>query len=161
MILENELPVTRAPYKLDAGEGERYVFGNHLATRIATPEQLGQNASGTTLTGAKGARFPAHRHAATHEAIFVLEGVVALTLGSESYLLTPSDYVNVPAGTTHGYEFVDHRGKLLSWTFGGDAAESYVRVGQPYLGTVYAEGSASVDWDVLDGTVDTELVTGA
>jgi quercetin 2,3-dioxygenase len=154
----NELPAARAPYKLDAGEGIRHIFGNHLATRIATSRQLEQDASGTVLTGAKGARFPVHRHAATHEALFVLEGVVALALGSESYLLTPSDYVNIPAGTAHGYEFMDHRSKLLSWMFGGNAGEAYTRLGPPYAGTVYAKSDSAVDWSVLDSSVDTELV---
>jgi quercetin 2,3-dioxygenase len=157
----NELPALQAPYKLDAGEGLRFAFGNHLATRIARPDELGQPAAGTILTGAKGARFPAHRHGATHEALFVLDGVVALTLGDCSYLLTPSDYVNVPPGTPHGYEFVDHRGKLLSWTFGSNAADAYVRLGKPYAGNVYRECGDAVDWTLLDGGVDTELVNAS
>ncbi len=155
---ENELPGSQAPYKLDAGEGVRYAFGNHLATRIAGPDQLGQPASGTILTGAKGSRFPVHRHAATHEALFVLDGVVSLTLGDDSYLLTPSDYVNIPPGTPHGYEFVDHRGKLLSWTFGGNAAEAYIKLGKPFAGNVYQECRDAVDWSLLDAGVDSELV---
>lgn len=155
---KNELPASQAPYKLDSGEGLRFAFGNHLATRIARSNELGQPAAGTILTGAKGARFPVHSHGATHEALFVLEGVVSLTLGGSSYLLTPSDYVNIPPGIPHGYEFVDHRGKLLSWTFGGDAAEAYVRLGKPYAGNVYSECSDAVDWTLLDGEVDTELV---
>jgi len=154
----NELPASQAPYKLDAGEGLQYAFGNHLATRIARPDELEQPAAGTILTGAKGARFPVHRHSQTHEAMFVLDGVVSLTLGDCSYLLTPSDYVNIPPGTPHGYEFVDHRGKLLSWTLKGDAAEGYVRLGRPYAGKVYSECTDAVDWTLLDGSVDTELV---
>jgi quercetin 2,3-dioxygenase len=154
----NELPASQAPYKLDAGEGARYAFGNQLAARIATSAQLNHAAGGTVLTGARGAKFPSHRHRATHEALFVLEGVVALQLGSRSYLLTPSDYVNIPPGAAHGYEFIDHRGKLLSWTFGGPAAELYARLGKPYAGTVYPETGTSADWLVLDEKVDTELV---
>lgn len=157
----NELPGLQAPYKLDAGEGLRFVFGNHLATRIARPDELGQPAAGTILTGAKGARFPVHHHNATHEALFVLDGVVALTLGDCSYLLTPSDYVNIPAGTPHGYEFLDHRGKLLSWTFGSNAAEAYARLGKPYAGNVYRECTDAVDWTLLDDGVDTELVNAS
>lgn len=157
----NELPALQAPYKLDAGEGLRYAFGNHLATRIARPDELGQPASGTILTGAKGARFPVHRHSAAHEALFVLDGVVAMTLGDCSYLLTPSDYVNIPPGTPHGYEFTDHRGKLLSWTFGSNAAEAYVRLGKPYAGNVYRECGDAVNWTLLDGGVDTELVNAS
>jgi quercetin 2,3-dioxygenase len=154
----NQLPAQQTPYKLDAGEGLRYAFGNHLATRIARPNALGQPASGTVLTGAKGARFPVHRHSATHEAIFVLDGVVSLTLSDNFYLLTRGDYVNIPPGTAHGYEFVDHRGKLLSWTFGANAAEAYARLGKLYAGNVYSESTDAVDWSLLDRTVDTELV---
>ncbi len=154
---KNDLPAVQAPYKLDAGEGARYAFGSHLATRIATAAELGQPAGGTILTGSKGARFPVHHHAATHEALFVLEGVVALELAGHSYLLTSSDYVNIPPGTPHGYEFVDHRGKLLSWTFGGNAAEAYARLGTPYAGTVYGESNDAIDWSALDSSVDTEL----
>jgi quercetin 2,3-dioxygenase len=157
-MLKNELPASEVPYKLDAGEGLRYAFGNHLATCIAGPDELRRSAAGTILTGAKGARFPVHRHSATHEALFVLDGVVSLALDDCSYLLTPSDYVNIPPGTPHGYEFVDHRGKLLSWTFGGDAAEAYPRLGKPYPGNVYSECTDAVDWTLLDGVVDTELV---
>jgi quercetin 2,3-dioxygenase len=157
-MYRNELPAKQVPYKLDVAEGARYAFGSQLATRIATPAELNQSASGTILTGAKGAKFPMHRHSATHEALFVLEGVVKLLLADRSYLLTPSDYVNIPPETPHGYEFVDHRGKLLSWTFGGNAAEIYQRVGKRYPGAVYADGHDSVDWTVLEHGVDTELV---
>ena len=157
-MFKNEMPAMRAPYKLDAGEGLRYIFGHHLATLIATETQLDQAASGCFLTGARGARFPLHRHASSHEALFVVEGVISLSLAGKSYLLTPSDYVNIPAGTAHSYEFLDHRGKLLSWTFGGKAGTVYSRLGRPYAGTVYAEGDGSVDWTLLDDTVDAELV---
>jgi quercetin 2,3-dioxygenase len=156
---KNELPAMQAPYKLDVGEGLRYSFGNHLATLIARPDELGQSATGTILTGAKSARFPVHRHAATHEALFVLEGVVELRLADRRYLLTPSDYVNIPPGTSHGYEFVDHRGKLLSWSFGGPAGEAYGLLGNAYAGNVYAECKDQVDWAVLDSSVDTELLS--
>jgi len=154
----NTLPASQAPYKLDAGTGTRYAFGNQLATRIATPAELNQPASGTVLTGAKGARFPVHRHWSSLEALFVLDGVVNLNLAGRSYLLTPGDYVNIPAGASHGYEFIDHRGKLLSWVFGGKAAEAYQLLGKPYSGTVYPENDDAVDWRALDESVDTELV---
>ena len=62
---KNELPATQAPYKLDVGEGIRYSFGNHLATLIARPDELGQPVAGTILTGAR-VTFPrtlSRRHA--------------------------------------------------------------------------------------------------
>jgi len=157
-MITNELPASLAPYKLDAGEGLRFAFGSHLATLIARPEELGQAACGAILTGAKGASFPLHRHNATHEALFVVEGVIVLALAGQHYQLTPGDYVNIPAGTAHGYTFADHRGKLLSWSFGGDAAGMYARLGKPFAGTVYPESGEPIDWAVLDSSVDVELI---
>ena len=157
-MYKNELPSLQAPYKLDAGEGMRYAFGNQLATRIATPGQLGQTAGGTFLTGAKGVAFPLHRHSLTHEALFVMGGAIKLQLDGKLFLLTPGDYVNIPPATPHGYEFMDHHSKLLSWTFGGDGAEAYGLLGEAYRGTIYSEENGSVDWTVLDSSVDTELL---
>ena len=54
----NELPGVQSPYRVEAGEGIRYAFGNQLATRIATSAELGQSAGGTVLTGAKGPPSP-------------------------------------------------------------------------------------------------------
>lgn len=158
-MIRNELPAVQAPYKLDAGEGVRYAFGSLLATVIARPEELGQSASGVMLTGAKGVGFPLHRHRATHEALFVVEGAVSLALDDKAFLLTPGDYVNVPPCTAHGYEFLDHRGKLLSWSFGGDAGDAYVRLGKPYPGAVYPESNEPILWTLLDSSVDTELIS--
>jgi quercetin 2,3-dioxygenase len=157
-MYRNDLPALQAAYKLDAGEGAHYAFGNQLATCLARPEELGQLAAGTVLTGARGAGFPVHRHSQTHEALFVLNGVLALTLEGQRYLLTPGDYVNIPPGTPHGYEFADHLGKILSWTFKGRAADAYALIGKPYAGNVYPECSDAVDWSLLGESVDTELV---
>lgn len=159
-MITNELPPSPSPYKLDAGEGLRYVFGSHLATIIAGPDQLGQAASGAILTGAKGAAFPMHKHNSLHEAFFVVDGVTSLALDGRTYLLTPGDYVNIPPGTPHSYTFLDHRGKLLSWSFGGSAAALYSRLGKPYAGTVYPECTEAINWTQLDSSVDTELLEG-
>ncbi len=157
-MLKNQLPAVQKPYKLDAGEGLRLVFGSHLATVIARPAELGRAASGTILSGAKGAAFPLHLHQSIHEALFIVDGVISLTLADHTYLLTPGDYVNIPAGTVHGYEFIDHRGKMLSWAFGGDAVQAYSRVGKPFAGYVYEECQRPVDWTQLDGSVDCRLL---
>ncbi len=159
-MITNELPASKAPYKLEAGEGLHYAFGNHLATILAGPDQLGQAASGVILTGAKGSIFPMHRHSSLHEALFVVDGVISFALAGKTYLLTPGDYVNIPPGSPHGYKFVDHRGKLLSWSFGENAAAIYSRLGKHFAGTVYPEGIEEIDWTLLDNSVDVELLEG-
>ena len=154
----NELPGAQAPYMLQAGEGLRYAFGGHLATLLARTEDMGIAMAGAVLTGAKGAAFPCHRHAASHEALYVVEGLVDLTLGEDHFLLSPGDYVSVPPGTVHGYKWVDHRGKMIAWTFNGDAGRVYAALGEPYAGTVYPDQPKAVDWSRMGTSADTELL---
>jgi quercetin 2,3-dioxygenase len=141
-----------------AGQGARYAFGNQLACVIARPEDLGQPMCGAILSGAQGATFPLHRHKDTHEAWFVLEGVVSLLLGDKEYKLTPGCYVNIPPGTPHGFAYEEHRSRVLTWTFGGKANQLYERFGSPYRGTVYPETTEIPDWQKLGEAVDTDLL---
>jgi quercetin 2,3-dioxygenase len=69
--------------------------------------------------------------------------------------------VSVPPGTPHGFTYVDHRGKMLAWTFTGDANLLYASVGKPYPGTVYPELPKDTDWSAVDGSVDTELISNS
>ncbi len=154
----NELPGTPSPYKLEAGEGMRYVLGQHLATVIARAEDLGVDMAGSILTGAKGAHFPLHKHQSTHEAMFVLEGSLSFTLGEQIYHLHAGDYVNIPPGTPHTFTYLDHHGKLVAWTFGGNANSIYSALGEAYEGTVYSESSADVDWGRPLESVDVEFL---
>ena len=156
-MTHNQLPGTPSPFKLDAGEGQRFVFGRQLATVIAREEDLGPPMAGTILSGARGECFPLHQHVSTHEAIYVLEGNISFTLGDKLYELSPGDYVNIPPGTVHGFTYLDHRGKLVAWTFGGNANTLYSALGEPYAGTVYSEISPAIEW-VAPAGVDVEFV---
>ncbi len=153
----NELPGSQTTFKLESGEGQRYVFGSHLATIIARAEDIGFPMAGAILTGAKGSTVPIHQHAKTHEALFVVEGMISLTLGEQTFTLSPGDYVNIPPHTAHGFSYLDHRVKLLAWTFGGAANLLYSTIGKPYSGIVYRESAEQVDWSKLDASVDTAL----
>jgi quercetin 2,3-dioxygenase len=157
-MTNNELPGNKTPYKIDAGQGLRYAFGSQLACVIARPEDLGQPMFGAVLSGAKGAAFPPHRHKNSHEAWFVLEGVVTLLLGDKEYRLTPGCYANIPAGTPHGFTYEEHRSRVLTWTFGGGANRLYQSLGSPYPGTVHPETGDAPDWRKLDEAVDSEVL---
>ena len=156
----NQLPGNQAPYKLDAGEGLRYAFGGHLATVVARHEDLGIPMAGAILTGAKGATFPVHRHARTHEAFIVVEGVVSLILGEQTFQLFPGDYVNIPPDTPHGWSYLDYHGKLYGWTFTGNANQIYQRIGEPFAAKVYRESTEEPDWTKLDEALDIEFIRG-
>ncbi len=154
----NELPGTPVPFKIEAGQGHRYAFGNQLACVIARPEDLGQSMCGVILSGAKGATFPLHRHTDSHEAWFVLEGLLTLVLGDAEYTLTPGCFVNIPAGTAHGFTYKEHRSRVITWTFGGAATSLYQNLGAPYAGTVYPETGEFNEWHRLGSDSDTALV---
>lgn len=157
-MMHNELPGKAVPYKIDAGQGQRYAFGRQLATVIARKEDIGADMAGTILSGAKGERFPLHSHAETHEALYVIEGAISLTLADKIFTLLPGDYVNIPAGAVHGFSYLDHRSKMVSWSFGGNAAILYQAIGESYPGTVYSELLPPVDWSRPIGGVDVEFV---
>ncbi len=157
-MITNELPGNKMPYKVDAGQGLRYAFGSHLACVIARPEDLGQPMCSAILSGARAATFPLHRHNNTHEAWFVLEGVLTLLLGDKQYKLTPGCYANIPPGTPHGFTYEEHRSRVLTWTFGGKANQLYQSFGSPYPGTVYPETTEAPNWQKLSEAVDTEVL---
>ena len=113
---------------------------------------------GAILSGARATSFPLHQHNHTHEAWFVLEGVLTLLLGDKEYKLTPGCYANIPAGTPHGPTYGEHRSRVVTWIFGGKANRLYQGFGSPYPGTGYPETAEAPDWEKLSEAVDTELM---
>jgi quercetin 2,3-dioxygenase len=142
----NELPGTREPYKIEAGQGPRLSFGSQTANILGRPEDLGQPMFGAVLSGAKGSGFPLHKHERTHEAWFVLEGKISILLGKRRYVLTPGCYVNIPPGIPHSFTYEEHRSRVLTWLFQGDAHVAFEKIGAPFNGSVYPETDARVDW---------------
>jgi quercetin 2,3-dioxygenase len=153
-MVKNQLPGSLAPYFIESGEGERYVIGTFLAAIIGRNQDTGGLMAGCILTGAKGSAMPIHHHRQSHEVILVLEGRASLELAEKRYELTPGDYVSIPPGTLHGYEFTDHHTKFLTWTFGGNANELYSSLGSPYAGTVYPEKGERPAWDRVSSDLD-------
>jgi quercetin 2,3-dioxygenase len=129
--LSTTLPADKRPYLLRDSEGPRYLFGTQLASLIATAQSSGSLFELVALSGGKGDAFPAHRHTRAHEAIYVLNGLVELTLDGSSYLLAPGDYAHIPASRTHAYYMRSHHTRLLSCTSKGEVANLYSLVGEP------------------------------
>src|SRR5947208_3119333 len=144
--LDNQLPGEKTAYFLNAGEGERYVFGTQLATVIAPAKSTGNLFELVVLSGGKGDSFPLHRHERAHEAIFVLDGKLELLLDRRKYLLTEGDYACIPAGTAHGYEMHSHRTRLISFTTQGEVARVYSMLGEPSQLHEHPEKASDVDF---------------
>lgn len=129
--LHTTLPANKQPYLLRDSEGPRYLFGTQLAAMVATAASTGGLFELVALSGGQNDAFPTHRHARAHEGIYVLNGLVELTLDGNSYLLARGDYAHIPAGTPHAYRMRSHHTRLLSCSAGGEVAKLYTLIGAP------------------------------
>ena len=126
---QTSLPTTKQPYLLRNREGTQVLIGTQLVTVIASAASSGGLFELVSISGCLGDSFPAHRHNRAHEGIYVLDGRVEVTLGSERYLLTAGDYAHIPAGTVHAYTLRSHNARLLSLTSKGEVGKLYAHVG--------------------------------
>ncbi len=157
------LPAESIPYLLPAGEGDRYLFGTQLATVIASAKSTGGLFELVVLSGGKDNSFPAHRHERTHEGIFVLDGKLEVTLDGRLFLLSPGDYVHIPAGMIHGYRMRSHHTRFVSYTTGGETAGLYATIGEPtdlFVHPPHAAGTPSPErFRQAESSADLALVS--
>jgi len=136
-MITTALPGEKRPYFLRSGDGERHLFGNQLACRIARNADTGGLLEASVVSGPKGSAFPPHSHRKSREALLVLDGGLELFIGDRACQLSPGDFANFPPGTVHGYRMLRHRTRFLNWTVGGDAGGIYAALGSPWEGFVY------------------------
>lgn len=91
------LPGARRPCFLERGEGRRFLPGTFLATTIRRGQDTGSLLEGTILSGARNFVVPFHRQDGSHEAIYVLKGVL---LDDEELSIEGGDYASVPSHAT-------------------------------------------------------------
>jgi quercetin 2,3-dioxygenase len=128
----SNVPNEKKPYFIKNAEGERYLFGTQVASIVATVDSTGDLLEIVQLSGGKGDYFPVHIHEQAHEGIVVLDGRLEVELNEKVYLLTPGDYVHIPAGTVHGYRMQSHRTRFWSFTVNGQVAPVYSMIGDTY-----------------------------
>jgi uncharacterized protein YjlB len=90
-----------------------------------------------TVQGTIGGEMPPHVHARTHEAIYVRNGNVRVTLDGESHLLTPGDVASIPAGTVHTYAFESAVTRAIVMSSPGGLEQLFALAGEPYAHHVF------------------------
>ena len=133
----NQLPGTKSPYAITAGEGERYTFGGQLATVIARNDDTDGLLDLVVVSGGKGASFPLHTHEKAHESLYVLDGTLELELNGKRHLLTRGDFASIPPGAVHGYTLTSHRTQVLWWAVDGDSTRIFSALGNRFEGYVH------------------------
>jgi quercetin dioxygenase-like cupin family protein len=126
---DRALPGAHASYFLEAGFGSRRTILGHLSTAVLTGVQSKDLVDMRVIEGGRGAAMPALRHEATHVFLYVLDGVVALTLDGEEHRLTSGDCANIPAGTIYATRVLSGATRWLATSSGGNGAAVWDQAG--------------------------------
>jgi mannose-6-phosphate isomerase-like protein (cupin superfamily) len=79
-------------------------FGGALSKELAGPETVGSSRVDFRISRyAPMAYVQEHQHQIQEQVYYVLEGEGVLTLGDQSHLMRPHDYVYVPPGVRHSF----------------------------------------------------------
>lgn len=127
---DRNLPEGPASYFLQQGYGLRLRAMGHLSTTLLTRAVSRDHIEMRVIEGLKDAAMPALRHDQTHVFLYVLEGKVALTLGSEETVLHAGDSVNIPAGTDYGTTVVSGHARWVLTSAHGNGLDIWDRLGR-------------------------------
>ena len=71
-----------------------------------------------------------HRHQATQESFYVLDGLFAFTVGEETVEAGPGSYVLVPIGARHVFQAAEGGGRLLTLMVPGGLEAMFFELAQ-------------------------------
>ena len=114
------IPSTASSYVLQAGHGIRSILNGHLSTTVLTRDVSDSRLDMRTIEAGRGAQMPPVRHCDTHVMLYVVEGVLQLTLDGTAHVLTSGDCANIPAGV--GYATEVQSGQALWLLTGANGA---------------------------------------
>ncbi len=102
------LPGKRAPFFLNAGEGEKSVLFGDLFTIMLTGDETDGQFDMFACEGHAGDIIPAHIHPWTNETFYIVEGAVHLWMDDENgtrmdRVLTAGSFAYIPQKVVHAY----------------------------------------------------------
>ena len=149
---DRRLPDGNESYFLEAGFGTRRVLLGHLSTALLTFAQCAGTLDMRAIEGGRGAALPPMRHARTHQFIYVLDGVLAVTADDEEHRLVGGDAINLPAGTTYATRVLSGTARWVATSAGGNAASLWDAAGSETSDFCFpAAGDADVDLAQVPG----------
>ena len=112
------------PYVLTDGEGEviRW-FGDTITVKSA-----GAKLDVSVITAVAGSELPLHVHAEADEALFVLEGSLAVFAGSEELAAPAGAFVFLPARVPHTFAVESGSARLLAMTVPSGSLTMYSEI---------------------------------
>lgn len=125
------LPDGVEPFALAAGEGTRLLVADQLFTFAAANAQTGDRMLTLQTEGPMGDMIPPHKHLLHDEMFFCLDGAVRLRSGEAELELAPGDFLFVPRGTPHAYQFLKPYTRMVGWLCPGVFEDFFHCLGEP------------------------------
>jgi quercetin dioxygenase-like cupin family protein len=97
------LPQNNRPYVVAPGEGPLFWTLNLPGQARVTGEQTGERYSLVEALCPPGYATPLHIHYLEDEAVYVLEGDLAIVAGGQTMRAVPGSYIFLPRGIAHGF----------------------------------------------------------
>lgn len=119
---DRALPGAHASYFLEAGYGTRRALLGHLSTTLLSADESNGLVDMRVIEGGHDAAVPTLRHANTHQFVYVLEGLVAVTIDGTEHRLAGGDCANIPAGTGYATRILSGAARWVAVSSGGDGA---------------------------------------
>ena len=142
---DDSLPGKPAAYFLRAGEGPRHTLFGQVAYQVLTGAESGGALGMTVTEGPKGSAVPAHAHAGTYEAIYVLDGRLRVAADGEEHLLTRGDFMSIPAGIEHALSFDAHLTRFATMYGPAGVERFYELAGEVAEQRIFPETAGPVD----------------
>jgi quercetin 2,3-dioxygenase len=118
------LPGRPAPYVLRAGQGERSIIVDQLATVLVSGDETGGQFGIQLMQAPRCEVIPAHVHPGVHHTIWVLDGAVHVWAENQAgfqvnTVLEKDDLLFLPAGTVHTYAVESDTARMVGVNTGG------------------------------------------
>ena len=143
------------PYVLADGEGEviRW-FGDTITVKSAGPKF-----DVAVVTAVAGSEPPLHVHAEADEALFVLEGSIAVFVGGETLPAAVGAFVFLPGGVPHTFAVASGSARLLALTSPSGALAMYSDVEERFGPREMPARPRDTDLAVVAGVLEEHGVT--
>lgn len=150
-----EMPEAPEAYALEAGCGTHLAVADQLFTFAGGNAQSDGRFLTLLTEGPQGPMIPPHKHLEHDETFFCAAGRIRMRAGEEELELAPGDFLFVPRGTPHAFQFLEPYTKIIGWLVPGVFEEFFYTLGDPTEATVYPQVPPPFRFDRVLARLDT------